>query len=417
LEQIVQSYVDAKQFMGSVLVAENGNILLNKGYGSANLEWNIPNAPSTRFRIASLTKQFTAAAILLLEERGKLKTDDPVKEYVPGAPAAWDKITIFHLLTNTSGIPDFTSFTDFGLTQALPTSPEQLIARFRNKPLNFQPGEQWEYSSSGYILLGYLIEKISGQSYKDFLQEKIFKPLSMQQSGYDMNSLIIPRRASGYALAPNGFVNAPYIDMSIPYSAGGLYSTTEDLLRWEQALFGGRVLSAAALKKMTTPFKHEYACGLEVRSLNGRTIMEHGGAIEGFSTRMAYYPSDKLTVVVLANSSAGASDLAANLASAVHGERVVLPSTRKEVTVSPKVLSQYVGAYELTPKLTFVITLVAGRLIVEPTNQPSFPLFAESETKFFSKVADAEAEFTKGDIGQVVLTWRQGGREWKASRK
>ena len=238
MEQIIQSY--NKVFMGAVLVAEDGKVLLSKGYGSANLEWSIPDSPSTKFRLGSITKQFTAASILLLEERGKLNIDDPVKKYMPDAPSAWDKITIYNLLTHTSGIPSFTSFPDYESTEATSTTPKELVARFRDKPLNFQPGEKWEYSNSGYVLLGYLLEKVSGQSYKDFLQENIFKPLGMNDSGYDSNTAIIMHRASGYVLSPTGPENAGYVDMSIPFSAGALYSTTEDLLRWEQGLFGGK---------------------------------------------------------------------------------------------------------------------------------------------------------------------------------
>src|SRR5690349_8797110 len=292
--QVVQSFVDAKQFMGSVLVAQGDKILLNQGYGFANLEWSIPDSPSTKFRLGSITKQFTAASILLLEERGKLKTDDPVTTYLPDAPPAWDKITIFNLLTHTSGIPSFTSFPDYHSTEAIPTTSEQLVARFRDKPLNFQPGESWEYSNSGYALLGYLIEKISGESYKDFVQENLFTPLGMNNSGYDLNAPIIVRRAAGYSPGPEGPVNAGYIDMSIPFSAGALYSTTGDLLRWEQGLFGGKVLSPASLKKMTTPFKNDYAFGLAVRPVDGHTLIEHAGGIEGFNTQMSYYPDDKL---------------------------------------------------------------------------------------------------------------------------
>ena len=253
MEQIIQSYVADKKFMGSVLVAQDGKIRLDKGYGFANLEWNIPDSPATKFRLGSITKQFTAASILLLEERGKLKVEDPVKKHLPDAPAAWDKITIYNLLTHTSGIPSFTSFPDYRSTEATPTTPEQLVARFRDKPLNFQPGEKWEYSNSGYVLLGYLLEKISGQSYKDFVQENIFKPLAMNDSGYDSNSALIQRRASGYSPSRNGPVNAGYIDMTIPFSAGALYSTTNDLLRWEQGLFGGKVLSSASLQKNDNP--------------------------------------------------------------------------------------------------------------------------------------------------------------------
>jgi CubicO group peptidase (beta-lactamase class C family) len=235
MEQVVQSYVSDKQFMGSVLVARGTTILLDKGYGFANLEWSIPNTPTTRFRLGSVTKQFAAASILLLEERGKLKTDDPVKKYMPDAPTAWDKVTIYNLLTHTSGIPNFTNFPDYSSTEATPTTPEKLVARFRDKPLEFQPGEKWNYSNSGYVLLGYLIEKISGQTYEQFVQQNIFTPLGMKDSGYDSNRAVMQHRATGYTPSEYGPVNAGYIDMSIPFSAGALYSTTEDLLKWELA--------------------------------------------------------------------------------------------------------------------------------------------------------------------------------------
>jgi CubicO group peptidase (beta-lactamase class C family) len=419
MEEIVQSYVTGKQFMGTVLVAQGDKILLDKGYGYANLEWQIPDAPEAKFRLGSITKQFTAASILLLEERGKLNTDDLVKKYMPDAPAAWDKITIYNVLTHTSGIPSFTEFPDYRSTEATPTTPEKLVARFRDKPLDFQPGEKWKYSNSGYVLLGYLIEKISGKSYQDFVQENIFKPLAMSDSGYDSNTAIIPHRAYGYSPGPNGPHNAGYIDMSIPFSAGSLYSTTHDLLLWEQGLFGGKVLSAASLKKMTTPFKENYACGLMVRTVNGHPVIEHGGGIEGFNTQLSYYPDDKLTVVVLANLNGGApGDIASKLAAVAHGEKVVLALERKEITVSPSTLATYVGTYELTPDFSIVVTLEDGHLMTQATNQPKFPLFAESPTEFFLKVVDAQVEFFKNDAGQVTyLILHQGGRDTKGTKK
>jgi CubicO group peptidase (beta-lactamase class C family) len=420
MEQVVRSYVDAKQFMGSVLVDRDGKALLSKGYGSANLEWDISNSPSTKFRLGSITKQFTAACILLLEERGKLKVEDPVKKYMPDAPAAWDKMTIFNLLTHTSGIPSFTGFPDYHSTEAIATTPELLVARFRDKPLEFQPGEKWNYSNSGYVLLGYLIEKISQQSYRQFVQENIFNPLGMKDSGYDSNSEIILHRASGYTPGPKGMTNAGYIDMTIPLSAGALYSTTEDLVRWEQGLMGGKLLSPTSLKKMTTPFKNDYAFGLGVHTANGHRLIDHGGGIEGFNTFLAYYPEDKLTVVVLANLNGQAPDaIASKLAAVAHGENVVLPSERKEVTVSPAILAKYVGTYELMPDFDIVVTLEGGQLMTQATGQAKFPLFAESETKFFLKVVDAEVEFFKNDKGGEVIyiILHQGGQDMKGTKK
>ena len=417
MDQVVESYVANKTFMGSVLVARGHEILLSKGYGSANLEWNIPNSPDTRFRLGSVTKQFTAASILLLEERGKLKTDDPVKKLMPDAPAAWDKITIFHLLTHTSGIPSFTGFPDYAAQEPFATTPDKLVARFRDKPLEFQPGEKWSYSNSGYVLLGYLIEKASGESYQQFVQENIFGPLGMKDSGYDSNSAIIPKRAAGYAPGKNGPVNAGFIHMSVPFSAGGLYSTTGDLLRWEEGLFGGKLLSAASLAKMTTPFKDDYAFGLAVHTVSGHKVIDHGGGIEGFSTFLAYYPEDKLTVVALANLNGAPDAIVTRLAALAHGEKVELPSERKEITVAAKILEQYVGTYELAPKINMMVTLEGGQLITQASGQGKVPLFAMSETKFFPKVVDAEIEFGRDDKGAVnYLVLHQGGRDMKAPR-
>ena len=419
MDQVVQSYVAGKRFMGTVLLAQGDKILLDKGYGYANLEWQIPDAPEAKFRLGSITKQFTAASILLLEERGKLSTSDLVKKYIPVAPAAWDKVTLYNLLTHTSGIPSFTDFPDYRSTESTPTTSEKLVARFRDKPLDFQPGEKWKYSNSGYVLLGYLLEKISGQTYQEFVEQNIFEPLGMNDSGYDANSAIILHRAYGYAPGPNGPVNAGYVDMTIPFSAGALYSTTHDLLRWEQGLFGGKVLSATSLKKMTTPFKENYACGLMVHAVNGRQIIEHGGGIEGFNTDLAYYPDDKLTVVVLANLNGGApEEIATKLAAVAHGEKVVLPSERKEIAVSPAVLAPYVGTYQLAATFSVVITAERGQLMAQATNQPKFPLFAESETEFFLKVVDAEIEFFKNDKGEVThLVLHQGGHDATGTKK
>jgi CubicO group peptidase (beta-lactamase class C family) len=418
MDQIARSYSDNHQFMGSVLVAEGDKVVFEKSYGSANLEWNISDDSLTKFRIGSMTKQFTAASILLLEERGKLSTDDYVKKYMPDAPAAWDKITIYNLLTHTSGIPSFTSFPDYHASEGTPTTPKALVDRFLNKPLEFQPGEKWNYSNSGYVLLGYLLEKISGQTYADFVTQNIFKPLGMKDSGYDSNAAVILHRASGYTPSPDGPVNSGYVDMTIPFSAGALYSTTHDLLLWEQALYGGKVLSAASLKKMTTPYKENYGCGLMITTAKGRLQYEHGGGIEGFNTDMSYYPDDKLTVIVLANLNGGApGDIAGKLAAVVHGEKVVLQSDRKEIKVPREVLAKYVGSYELVPGIFITMSLDGDKFFTQLTGQPKFEVFAETEKDFFLKVVDAQLTFemdAQGKVTDVVL--HQNGRDQTAKR-
>ena len=248
--------------MGTVLVARGDEILLNKGYGQANVEWNIPNTPATKFRLGSLTKQFTAASILLLEERGKLAIEDPLSKHMADVPAAWSAITLHHLLTHTSGIPNVTSLPEFATYQPFATTVEKTIALVRDKPLDFAPGDRMSYSNSGYLVLSHLVERISGQSYETFLTANILDPLGMKDTGLDSNATIIPRRAAGYTSSATGLVNAGFVHMSVPHGAGAMYSTTEDLLRWERGLFGGKVVSAASLRKMTTPFKNNYAFGV-----------------------------------------------------------------------------------------------------------------------------------------------------------
>lgn len=418
MEEVIHTFAADRRFMGTVLVARGNDVLLDKGYGSADLEWNIPNSPKTKFRLGSITKQFTAASILLLEERGKLSVNDPVKKYMADAPAAWDKITIFNLLTHTSGIPNFTSFPDYRKIEPFRKTPDELVAFFRDKPLDFQPSEKWNYSNSGYVLLGYLLEKISGQSYPQFVEENIFKPLGMMNSGYDWNSAIIPNRGSGYTRTDTGFENAGYINMTIPFSAGALYSTTEDLLKWEQGLFGGKVLSAESLKKMTTPFKNDYAFGLEIHTANGEEEIQHGGGIEGFNTSLAYYPNDKLTVVVLANVNGSAPDeIAKYLHDVAEGKTVALPSERNAAKVDPTIYDGYVGSYQLAPEFSIRITREGGHLFEQATDQPKFEIFPANEKEFFLKVVDAQITFLTNANGRATeLILHQGGQDHHGKR-
>ena len=407
--QVVQPYVDAQMFMGSVLVAKDGKAVFSQSYGMADLEWSVPNSPTTRFNIASMTKQFTAAAILLLEDRGKLKTDDMVKKYLPDAPASWDKITIYHLLTHTSGIPD-------DAAKYEPGPPDKLV--FNDKPLNFQPGEQWAYTNLGYIVLGYLLEKITGQSYEQFVQENIFKPLGMNDSGLTSFVNIIPRRASGYWPGGNGLENAERPDARIGFSAGSLYSTTEDLLRWEQGLFGGKLLSAASLRKMTTPFKSDYACGLHVSRVNGRLMLEHDGNNIGFNSDMAYYSEERIAVIVLANLNGTVTgEMTKALAAVAHGETPLAPSVHREIPLPKEVLARYAGTYQF-PRYSLKMVPEGNHLLVEFDNGGTLPVFPESETRFFSKPWPDLFEFSKNDKGEfTVLTRHRGDKEQNGAKK
>lgn len=416
IEQLIAPSVANHSFMGTVLLARGERVLFSKGFGYANLEWQIPNMPDTRFRLGSVTKQFTAASILLLEERGKLSVDDPVRKYLPDAPARWEQITIRHLLTHTSGIPNFTSFPEYSKLEPFAATPTELVARFRDKPLDFDPGTKWSYSNSGFVLLGWLIEKVSGETYEKFVAGNIFGPLGMKDSGYDSNAAVLPHRASGYVQAKGGFENAGFIHMSIPHAAGALYSTTEDLLRWERGLFGGKLLKPASLEKMTTPFLQNYAFGVTVATAGGRKVISHDGGIEGFNTRVAYYPEDKLTVIVLSNvNGSGPDEIAGRLASFAYGEKVQLPSERKEISLDPKLLDRYPGVYEVSPGANMAITRDGNQLFGKLGGQPALPLYPESETIFFLKAVDAQIEFAAGER-PAQLTLHQNGNDLVARR-
>lgn len=421
MRQIIANYVDDKSFMGTVLVVKDGHTIIDQGYGSADLEWSIPNSPITKFRLGSITKQFTATSVLLLQERGKLNVDDPISKYLPDAPASWSKITIANVLTHTSGIPSFTGFPDYRTTEWKDTNPTELVARFRDKPLEFEPGSKFNYSNSGYVLLGYLIEKVSGQTYADFLQQNIFTPLGMKDTGIDSNAAILPQRAQGYSPSPKGMVHAGYISMTIPFSAGALYSTTGDLLKWEQGLFGGKVLKPESLTRMTTPFKDGYGFGLVIRTIDGHKLIAHGGGIEGFNTSLNYYPDDKLTVIALSNLNGGAPDqIATGLGKAALGQPVILPSERKAITLSPETLSKYVGTYRMTDApLDNVVALKDGHLTTKLGQQPELEIFAESETKFFLKVVDAQIEFFSDPATHTInrLVLYQGGAEHEGKKQ
>jgi len=399
LQRVVQPYVDAQMFIGSVLVAENGKIIFSKSYGMADLEWNVLNSPTTRFNIASMTKQFTAASILLLEDRGKLKTDDLVKKYLPDAPASWNKITIYNLLTHTSGIPDDAAKYEPGI-------PDKLV--FNDRPLNFLPGDQFAYSNLGYIVLGYLLERISGQSYEEFIRENIFKPLGMNDSGLMSFVSILPRRASGYWPGSNGIENADRtFDPRIGFSSGSLYSSTEDLLRWEEGLFGGRLLSPASLRKMTTPFKSDYACGLHVNHVNGHLTIEHDGNNIGFNSDMAYYPEDHLAVIVLANLNGTVTgEMTSALAAVAHGETPPVPSIHKEVSLSKQVLMRYAGTFQF-PHYSLKMVPEGNHLLVEFDNGGTLAVFPESDTKFFSKPWPTQFEFSKNEHGEFTILRRR----------
>jgi CubicO group peptidase (beta-lactamase class C family) len=417
VDEYMNAAVRVNRFSGSVLVARDGQPIISKGYGLANYELDVPNTPGTVFRLGSLTKQFTAMAVMMLQERGKLSVSDSMCKHLSDCQAAWQPITIRNLLTHTSGIPSYTGLPDYEKTQSLPVTHVSLIERFKDKPLEFAPGEKFKYNNSGYYLLGVIIERASGKTYADFLQENIFKPLGMTSTGYDSSRSIIKNRAAGYAMQGDSVVNASYLDMSIPYAGGSLYSTVEDLLRWDQALYTERLVSRKSLDEMFTPFRGEYGYGWNRRRKFDRQALEHEGGINGFNTFISRYPADRLAVIVLSNNEyRSVARIATDLTAIAFGAVYQIPQERKVIAVASSTLDKYVGQYQL-PNTIVTITNENGKLMWQAAGQPKVELLAESETDFFAKSFGVQVRFVKDAQGRVTgLVRTRGGSETPAPK-
>jgi CubicO group peptidase (beta-lactamase class C family) len=423
IDDYMDALVKAGWFNGSILVARNGNVVVSKGYGMANFELDVPNTPQTKFRLGSITKPFTAMAIMLLQERGKLSDQDSICKYLPECPATWQAITLRHLLSHTSGIAKHDKAGVYLKTAMMPMTLPQLIDSFKNKPADFKPGEKMDYNNNGYILLGYVIEKVSGQSYETFISENIFKPLKMMDSGYDNHDPIIKNRAAGYRREGTTLLNATYIDQSQPFSAGALYSTTEDLLRLDQALYENKFLSQKSLDAMFTPVVGLYGYGWFINKQFNRTAISHPGGVPGSSAMITRYPDEKLLIVMLSNLQDSRIIRASNdLGAIVLGEKYELPKVRTAVSISAKVLEPYAGDYEDRPGRVTRILVANGTLKLQLGANAigqfdPIPMLAESETEFFDPLNDTQVVFVKDANGQVTeMVLRSNGREFHAKK-
>jgi CubicO group peptidase (beta-lactamase class C family) len=425
VDELMNAYVKVNGFTGSVILAKEGKPLVAKGYGYANIEWQIPNAIDTKFRIGSITKQFTSMLIMQLREQGKIKLEDSACMYVTPCPDAWKPVTIHHLLTHTSGIPTYTGIAAWREVNMVPKTVDQMIAFFRDLPLQWTPGERYAYNNSGYFLLGVVIEKITGKKYEQALQDMILTPLGLKDTGYDWSKTIIPRRASGYSGRGGALGNAAALDMQQPYSAGSMYSTVEDLLKWDQALYTEKLLPEAAKTLMWTPFKDNYAYGWAIGTpaaglFGGHRRIAHGGGINGFSSMIVRLPDAKVTVIVLANSdSVSSSNVGRDLAAIYFGQPYTVPAPRTIAKVDPKIYDQYVGKYELRPDFILNVTREGNSLMAQPTGpgQGKFEVFPESEMKFFAERPELTLTFFKGPDGKVAhVVVRQGGRDQQGKK-
>ena len=522
LDALVSASFDARHAGAVVLVKRGDRVLLRKAYGMADLELGVPMRPELIFKLGSLTKQLTAAAIMILVDRGRLSLQDDVHKLIPELPRKLPVITIEQLLTHTSGIPSYTEQPAFARRSREALTHEELVATFKDLPLDFSPGEKWRYSNSGYYLLGMVIEKISGMSYAKFLDANIFAPLAMTHSRYDDGKQLVVGRVSGYDRAGDQLTHAEPISMTAPFAAGGLISNVDDLARWDRAISDGKLLAPRSWERVFTAAKLEdgssthYGFGWTIGQWQGHRMLSHGGAIPGFSAAIVRLPEDRALAVVLCNSLPAATnpmDLAVKLAAAAIGEPMAdpkavaiepttleryagvyrvddklrvfvrrdgdhltlqrsggprlrlaaasigaffvkdtslrvaflddeaghvtaleasqadgmtmrhprtdeaLPAERTEVTLDPKILDRYVGAFELAPGFVIVVTRVGSRLFAQATGQPRFELFATAADELFLKEVDAQLSFRVASDGRAdTLVLHQGGRDLVGKR-
>lgn len=411
----LQAQADAGFFSGAALIAHDGVPIFSKGYGYADLERRIPNTTTTPFRIASITKTFTATLVMRLHQRGTLDITRSVCEYVEPCPGTWQPVTLHHLLTHTSGIYNYTELTDFRARSRASQGPDRIVELFRDRPLAFAPGERYSYSNSNYFLLGQVLERVTDHGYEDLLKAELLEPIGMVNTGVKTPAGLT--LAHGYVPDGMSFAHADDMDMAWVFAAGGMFSTVEDLLEWDQALRGERILPQSVLELMWTADKGPYGYGWQVlppapQTLNRRLLL-HAGGLYGFATDLLRYPSERLTVIILANlETSPMAVISRDLSAIALGEPYSLPVVRRAIALDPHVYDDYVGEYEIGPEVMLQVMREDDRLIVQATGQPRDVAIPESESRFFSRRVDAQLSFTRDTNGRVThATIHQGGRD------
>jgi CubicO group peptidase (beta-lactamase class C family) len=380
IDEYLEGHEKIYEFNGVVLVAKKGEIIYKDAFGLANREWNISNTVDTKFRIGSLTKQFTSAAILQLAEAGKLKLDDPISKYIPTFPNG-DSVTIHMLLNHTSGIKSYTNMPKFGTILTAPLSKDSIINFFKNEPYEFSPGTKYNYNNSGYFLLGYIIEKVSGQSYSNYISQHLNSKATLTNTSVDVVDVILPKRASGYMKDFKGWKNAQYIALEFPYSAGAIISTVEDLHQWNMALHKGKILNNEMYEKMTTPYLENYGYGLRIDSVDNHRRIGHSGGIPGFLSHNDYYPEQDIEVIVLSNNGSASTQIAGAIGAILFDKKVIVPVMHKEIKIETSELSKYAGKYK-SGKTSMEI-IVKNDKLYRRTGYVDVLLKPESKTMFF----------------------------------
>ena len=408
-----------QDFSGAVLIARGSRVLVDKAYGMANCELAVTNTPQTRFRIASVSKQFTAAAVLLLEQRKLLSTDDTVAKFIPDFSRG-KEITIHHLLTHTSGIT--------GSMENLPEIQQDLqafhplvdLAEMLKKSVpESPPGSRTAYSNKNYILLAYIVEKVSGEHFGPFLRHSIFEALDMNDTGSEEYMEVVPHLATGYEPGVFGVEAAPIDDWWNNVGAGTIYSTVEDLYKWDRALYSDKLLTAGSRKKMFTEYlQGGYGYGWGFRERFGRKVIAHNGREPGFVADISRYVDDDAVTIVVGNIGSGAADLIRqDLGAILFGEKYALPEKRPRVSLDERTLDPFVGQYEMFPGNFLTVRKVEDHLVLKAEGTPYSVLTPESDTSFFMRALYAMVIFKKDPTGRVTgLIWRQNG-DYPAKKK
>jgi D-alanyl-D-alanine carboxypeptidase len=422
VDEYIKSEMQRQKIPGlSLAVIKNGEVVNAKGYGLANVELSVPATAETIYQSGSIGKQFTATSIMILVEEGKIGLQDKISKYLSNTPDSWKEITIRQLLTHTSGIKDYTPK---DLNFQLDYTDEEIIRIAASFSADFAPGEKWSYSNTNYVLLGFIIKKVSDRFHGDFLKERVFSPLKMDTARTISEADIIPNRAAGYRLVNGELKNQDYVSPSLNRTADGcFYFSVLDLAKWDASLYTERILRQSNLDLMWTPASgndgktYPYGFGWGLGSIRGHRIIEHEGAWQGFSTHIARYVDDRLTVIVLTNLvDAYPSGIASAVAGLYNNE--LRPIERKAITIAPALLDPYTRQYELTRNSIITITREGGKLMAQATGERKLELLPESETSFFNKEADLQITFVKDQKGQVThLTLHEGGSEVGRAKK
>jgi len=408
IDQLMSNQYKADESGATILIAKEGEVIYRKAFGKSNLELNTDMIPENVFEIGSITKQFTAVSILMLLEEGKLSLEDEITKFIPDYPTQGTKITIHHLLTHTSGIKSYTSIPSLADYARDDISVTTLIDAFKNEPMDFKPGEQFLYNNSGYILLGYIVEKVSGMTYPEFIQKRIFDVLKMEHSLYGSKYTIVKNRAAGYQKQEK-YLNADYISMNIPYAAGSIMSTVDDMLLWQKAIRNNTLISKESLAKAFTNYtlndggKIDYGYGWSHNLVNNVPVIEHGGGIFGYTTQGIYVPSENVYVIILTNCNCNSpTDIAFKIAAIAIGKPY--PELSETIKLSDEQLQKWVGAYEFEDGAIRFISLKDNQLYSQRSDtNTAYKIFPITKNNFFFQDSFAQYEFTDGTPKTVVF--------------